>query len=319
MTIPEKFTAKGQVKSRPSIISICDFLLTDPALKEAAVKFLSFLNDHGATISWYVTNSYKVKYNSAELISIKLGNGFKNTPNTLHFCAGHCCCDYEATVTTPAQLEAVRLYLQDKMVRLDDKKRAIASVSDKPGKLSKLDMYLADFPAGDMKNNIIKLVAWLRERKMTPQLFSPNSYKVTYKGMRLCYIRFPHPNTWQKPDLTNDTVCWRVEFVRDGYGNGDAPKNLQKNKKPEVTYAAPMDYDAFLVEDRLKDFMLSGLKQCSSCYACRPGMPIVIHGKPYNMCNIAFYNPSEATVAILCEILMHRKKHLEGDCARYGK
>jgi hypothetical protein len=311
MTIPEQLTAKGQVKSRPPMIKICEFLLTNHALKNAVVDFLSFLNDRGATLSWYVTNSYKVKYHGTDLIGIKMGNGYKNTPNTLHFCDGHCCCDYDVTVTTPTQLEGVYRYLQEKMARLDEKNFAMTKVIDKPVKLSKLNKYLVDFPAGEMKDNITKLLAWLREQKMTPQLFSPNSYKINWKGTRLCYIRFPKPITWEKLETTNDTITWRVEFVRDGYGHNDAPKNPEKNKMPK--YIAPFNYDTFLMEDRLKDFMLSGLTECAGCYACKPGMPIIINGKPYNMCHIAFYNPNETAIDTLCEILQHRKAHINAE------
>ena len=305
MTIPEHLTAKGQVKSRPPMIEICELLLTNYALKNAAVEFLAFLKESGAIISWYVTNSYKVKYHGIDLISIKMGNGFKNTPNLLHFSENN------ATVTTPAQLDEARLYLQNKMTRLDEKNRVITSASDKPAKLTKLDKYLIDFPAGEMKDNITKLVTWLREQKMAPQLFSPNSYKVTWKGTRLCYIRFPKPITWEKPDATNDTVTWRIEFVRDGYGYNDAPKNPEKNKMPKPTYIEPFNYDVFLTEDRLKDFMLSGLTKCAGCYACKPGMPIIINGKPYNMCHIAFYNPSGTMISTLCEVLKCRKSYID--------
>jgi len=317
MLIPEQFTAKGQVKTRPPIIDICDFLLTDSALNAAMVNLLAFLNDRGATVSWYVTSSYKVKYHGEDLVGIKLGNGFKNTLNTMHFCDGHRCCDYDMTVTSPVQLENARMYLQDKITRIDDRNRAIASTSGKsvtagnPVKLSKLDIYIADFPASETKDNIVRFVTWLREQKMAPQLFSPNSYKVSYKGTRLCYIRLPRPSTWQAPGAATGTLSWAVEFVRDGYGHGDAPKDPKKNKMPQVEYTAPMDYDGFIDEDLLKNFLLSGLKQCRECYACKPGMPIVINGKPYNMCKIVFKDPNEAAVTNLCDILHHRKANID--------
>jgi len=87
---------------------------------------------------------------------------------------------------------------------------------------------------------------------------------------------------------------WAAQFVRDGYG---------KDGYGRGDYLESFDFDGFIENNELKEFLLSGLKRCQGCYECKPGMPIKINKEDYNMCIINFQNPDKNSIDNIIKII----------------
>ena len=290
-SLKEVLSPKVQRKERPTIEKMCGYLITDPVFKGGLDNILSLLTERGAKVSWYQPCNYKVKYKGVEICQLLFGRGDNPdwwkwnefVPNWLRVATGH-----EATAMVvegpECEIELLKAFFVDKFDMIDTKNSKLEKSAGKP--LSKLDKYLAEMPECEKKQNIVKLTAFLKGNKMTPQLFSPNSYKASYKKQRLCYIRFS--------GSFDGEFNWDVQFVRDGYGRDGYGRG---------EYAEPFNFDRFIENDALKKFLLSGLKQCCGCYECKPGMPIRISEKDYHMCIINFQNPDVKGVDNLIQII----------------
>ena len=110
----------------------------------------------------------------------------------------------------------------------------------------------------------------------------------------MCYIRLPGSYVGK--------FNWEIQFVRDGYGNDGYGRG---------EYKEAFNFDVFVNDENLKKFLLSGLKQCRACYECKPGMPIKINDKKYNMCIIKFQNPNENDIDKIIKILENWKNHID--------
>ena len=53
----------------------------------------------------------------------------------------------------------------------------------------KVEDIIPNWLDGDMKNNALDFVTWLRVNKMSPTWASANSWKVSYKSKGVCYIK----------------------------------------------------------------------------------------------------------------------------------
>ena len=280
----EILNASAQKKERPSIEKVCSYLITNPMLAKGMNEIFVMLEKAGAKISWYLTSKYKVKYKGDEVCRITIGDGFRFTPNwvRLESRGSEQIIDPAAAPVSEKDVDAMKALIADTIKVIDKKSEKHKAPSGK--QLSKLEHYLAEMPEGEKKKSTIKFITWLKENKMTPQLFSPNSYKVSVKNQRLCYIRFPNAYDGD----------WHVQFVRGGYGNDGYGRGV---------YTEPLDFDSLIENAELTAFLLSGLKECRGCYECKPGMPIKIKGENYNMCIINFQNPNESSIDNLIKVI----------------
>lgn len=53
----------------------------------------------------------------------------------------------------------------------------------------KIEDVIPDWLDGDMKKNALDFVVWLRTNKMSPTWASTNSWKSSYKGKSICYVK----------------------------------------------------------------------------------------------------------------------------------
>jgi hypothetical protein len=289
--INEVLSAEKQKNERPPIEKVCDYLLDEPTLKEGFAGILAMLEGRGATVSWYLTSTYKVKYKGEAVCQIKIGHGFKFVQNCFAIIDGKKKFDFSPNDTdTSDKLNQTKKYLHAKLDAIDEKDKRLTTPDGKPK--SKLEKYISEMAEGDKKANISQLIAWLKDNKMTPQLFSPNSYKASHKNTRLCYIRLPRSHDGD----------WKVQFVRDGYGRDGYGRG---------EYETPLDFDKFIESGDLKGFLLSGLKKCRRCYECKPGMPIKVNGSDYQMCIIEFTNPDKTGVDNIIKVIEYWKNEID--------
>lgn len=116
-------------------------------------------------------------------------------------------------------------------------------------------------------------VAWLRENKFNPAWASTNTWKVSFKTFKVCWIRFdPNAHTWQI--------------------------------RPTIS-----DYDADLFSEEEKEIIWANKKPC--CGGCNVRLYSIL-GKEYkseNACegSIGFINPDEKAVECIKKLIMMRK------------
>ena len=119
---------------------------------------------------------------------------------------------------------------------------------------------------GDRLKNLLDFVVYLQENKMSPAWASVNSWKASYKGKGVCYIKIPYDSV----DSTNP----------------DSGKN--------TWYIQPIGYygdecDIIITNDAFKEIVWSCVKQCNACNGrytgkkrpCNFGTDRTISGKEF--------------------------------------
>jgi len=71
----------------------------------------------------------------------------------------------------------------------------------------KIEDVIPEWLGGDMKQNALDFVAWLRANKMSPAWASANSWKANYKGKGICYIKLLYSN---RDDDKNRQYAWVI-------------------------------------------------------------------------------------------------------------
>lgn len=130
---------------------------------------------------------------------------------------------------------------------------------------------------GELRETALGFVAYLRAKKHTPQYSSTNSWKISYQGKCVCYIKMSHKM------IRN---IWRVAFYLDEYDHEFSEgfnKTVQDNLKP-----------------------------CEACLmACPKGLKLTVLGKEFSgICRhfpVQFENPNDLTLEYVKELIEYRK------------
>ena len=114
----------------------------------------------------------------------------------------------------------------------------------------------------------LDFVGFIRDNKMTPAWASTNSWKVSYKGKALCYIRTAGTAHYHKLD----DGSWHVSFA----------------VYSDFVYDVPVSNEVIkMVWDKVK--------HCTRCANCTPANQLTIYGKVFkNVCHqwLAIKNPN---------------------------
>lgn len=119
--------------------------------------------------------------------------------------------------------------------------------------------------SGGRRETALAFVAFLKSLHMTPQWASANSWAVSYKGKRVCYIKISNHA---------DGASWYI--------------------RPAVQYSAALD--AFCRAEQLVPLMLKNVHYCVACGRCAPGKTAVFFGMQLdNVCcapiDFEFHDP----------------------------
>ena len=134
---------------------------------------------------------------------------------------------------------------------------------------------------GELKDAALEFVAYLKDKKRTPRYASFNSWKVSYKGKLVCYIKMSNKmerNIWG--------VAFRLEKFNHEFSEG-FKKSVQDN-----------------------------MKSCEACLTtCSHGVSLTVFGKKYtDICRgwpIHFVNPSADTLEYIKELIEHRENLID--------
>lgn len=142
----------------------------------------------------------------------------------------------------------------------------------------KIENMIDDNLYGQLKNDAIDFVNFLRANKMSPQWASTNSYALSYKNRRVCIIKI-NKEEW---------ALWL---------------NTQYNDEFNVCFASE--------QKDMQNILLSKLVYCFSCGKCAPGHNITILGKEIkNACYcpvIRLINPNEIELDCAKKLVLLRK------------
>ena len=119
----------------------------------------------------------------------------------------------------------------------------------------KIEDIILDVVNEKHQENALDFVGYIRADKMTPAWASKNSWKVSYKGKVLCYIR-----TAGTADYHNlDDGSWHIRF------------------------AAYSDYvyDVAVPNEAIK-MIWDKVRLCVKCYNCAPANRLIINGKGFD-------------------------------------
>jgi len=81
----------------------------------------------------------------------------------------------------------------------------------------KIETILPEWIDGEMKKNALDFTAWLRASKMSPAWASANSWKASYKGKAICYVKLLYSG---REDDKNKKYSWVIAVYysdRDKY------------------------------------------------------------------------------------------------------
>ena len=125
----------------------------------------------------------------------------------------------------------------------------------------KIEEVIADVLDGDALENALDFAAFLRANKLSPSWASLNSWVVSYKNQRVCYIRLS--GTAHYYNLEDGS--WHINHVNYGQTNlvGHESQQLISN-------------------DKLKDMVWGNVRHCVKCYNCKPGNSVTVLGKQFD-------------------------------------
>ena len=142
----------------------------------------------------------------------------------------------------------------------------------------------------DAKKNALDFVAFLRANKLSPRWASQNSWVVSYKNQRICYIRLS--GTAHYHNLEDGS--WHINHVN--YGQ---------------TIFSKDDKNQYIPDEQLKNVVFNKIKFCTKCYNCKPGNSVMVLESQFNdVCHSWFVTKSPDIDAINCaKSLVIMKKH----------
>ena len=75
--------ANVQKANRTPFETVVNYLISDPVLKNGLESIILLLNEHKIKPAWYHTSHYQCKYKGENIVSIKIGDGYKHIPNLI--------------------------------------------------------------------------------------------------------------------------------------------------------------------------------------------------------------------------------------------
>ena len=147
----------------------------------------------------------------------------------------------------------------------------------------KIEDSISEYLTGGKKKNALEFIGYLRENKMSPHWNSTNSWKSSYKQKLICFTRVYPDNSW---------------MIRPALYNTSNPCD-------------PDDFDKFILNEGLEEFIWENIKTCQNCLPCSPGISITIAGKEFhNRCgyhSVQINNPDVSAINITKRILEYKK------------
>ena len=135
---------------------------------------------------------------------------------------------------------------------------------------------------GEQKEMALHFIDFLKELRMTPQWASSNSWAVTCKGKRICYIK-----------VNVDKHTWYI--------------------RPALLYDEELD--TFCREENLVEIMLNNVHFCSACGRCAPGKTAEFFGCTLkHVCcapiDFEFHNPGQDDLKCVKKLVGYSKKKI---------
>jgi len=342
----EIYSVAAQKKNRPSIDMIRDIFITDPVLKKGLDDVLTLLHEYKIKMGWFHTSHWKAKYKGEPILSIKIGNGFKYIENWLLinvetvlpdeltrylsqfskdaqdtlaknicFCntcgkpknpcdnvikqiiingneyrnvcknrhdtvACQCLYDTANGNPLPQDFDITKEFITAKIKHINNKHNKYDNAVTSALK-SKIAIAMSESLNGEDKANALKFISFLSENKLSPQHMSPNAWKVNYSDTRIFRIR-----------LDVKKANWTVELMPTLFGN-PAPH--------------PTDFDTFIDNENLREFINSKMKICRNCYPKKCARKEL--SEEFNtICNVNWANPNNEAINNLIKMTDYWKK-----------
>ncbi|MDR0324862.1 MAG: hypothetical protein LBI19_02035 [Oscillospiraceae bacterium] len=147
----------------------------------------------------------------------------------------------------------------------------------------KINDRINELLAGTMREMALGFVAWMKEHKMTAGWASTDSWKTSYRGKGLFYIRISE-GKW-----TVNPVFWDIDEVAD-----------------------------YITEEGYQEFILNNLYDCRFCHPapCRITDRIFFGKELKGLCGgrpiLHCENPDERTVEFLKGLIVYMRKKISG-------
>ena len=93
----------------------------------------------------------------------------------------------------------------------------------------KIEDVVGDFLNKDLQKNLMDFLGFLQENKLTPRWQSSNSWKVSYKGKGICFIKIVEPSSWFVMHSAITSEKWLVGY--DAYFSDELKAFIWKNVK----------------------------------------------------------------------------------------
>lgn len=169
---------------------------------------------------------------------------------------------------------------------MSEKKRVSLYQEQKKTK-PKVEDVINELLKGDRKQAALDFVSFIKSLKMTPQWASANSWAVSYKNKRVCYIKIK--------DFRSKENYW---YIRPAIGYDD-------------------ETIAFCERENLKQIMINSIHFCQGCGKCAPGKRMIFFGKEFeNVCcssiDFEFHNPDAATLECAKKLVDFRRSIISG-------
>jgi len=162
-------------------------------------------------------------------------------------------------------------------------------VPEKPAK-PQVEEIIADVLSNEALENALDFVAFLRANKLSPRWASLNSWAVSYKNQRVCYIRL----SGTAPYHNLEDGSWHINHVNYGQTNLVGDDNGQ-----------------LISDEKLKDMVWSNVKYCIKCYNCKAGNIVTVLGKQFDeVCHswLMMKNPDVDAISCAKRIVLMRKQ-----------
>lgn len=134
---------------------------------------------------------------------------------------------------------------------------------------------------GERQENALDFVAFVKSLRMTPQWTSANSWAVSYKGKRVCYIKLC---------IREEENAWYI--------------------RPAVQYDD--DLRDFCQEEHLEEIMLENVHYCVACGKCAPGKTVTFFERELkHVCSspidFEFHNPNAEAMECAKKLVEYRR------------
>lgn len=138
--------------------------------------------------------------------------------------------------------------------------------------------------SNERKEFALEFVSYLRSLRMSPQWASCNSWAVSYKGKRVCYIKISD----KEPEGT-----WYI--------------------RPSIQYDQALN--DFCVAEGLVSQMLKNVHFCKACGKCVPGKTVSYFGRRLDhVCcapiDFEFHNPGGDEIDCVKKLVIYSRQHI---------